>query len=41
MRSEEWWKGRTVYKAPQYPIFIFSMEYKCYVSRETNSDDFL
>ena len=22
MRSEEWWKGRTAYKAPQYPFYI-------------------
>ena len=22
MRSEEWWKGRTIHKAPQYPFFI-------------------
>ena len=21
MRSEEWWKGRTTYKAPQYPVY--------------------
>ena len=24
MRSEEWWKGRTTYKAPQYSVFIQS-----------------
>ena len=22
MRSEEWWKGHTIHKAPQYPCFI-------------------
>ena len=21
MRSEEWWKGRTTYKVPQYPFY--------------------
>ena len=25
MRSEEYWKGRTTYKAPQYPFFIKQM----------------
>ena len=20
MRSEEWWKGRTIHRAPQYPL---------------------
>ena len=24
MRSEEWWKGRTIHKAPQYP-FLYTM----------------
>ena len=23
IRSEEWWKGRTTYKAPQYPFLYF------------------
>ena len=24
MRSEEWWKGRTIHITPQYPLFLYS-----------------
>ena len=30
MRSEEWWKGRTIHIAPQYPISIENRDQECF-----------